>query len=409
MLSYITALDQPSSHVRTSRDCASAGAQRTLSIFGSTGSIGASALNIVRARPDKFKIAALAGGGNVALLAAQAGEFRPAYLAVKDEASAKALRPLLAAGYSPEIFIGQEGFSELATVPEPEILLLAQSGAAGLNATLAAARTGKTLALANKESLVLAGSLIRRICRENGTVILPVDSEHNAIFQVSHAEPGKGIRQIWLTASGGPFRGFTSAQLDKVDTRQALSHPKWSMGAKISIDSATMMNKGLEIIEAAHLFGLPADDIRVLVHPQSIVHSMVEFVDGSVLAQLGCPDMRIPISYCLGWPERLEAQQPRLNLLEHPQLTFEQPDHNIFPCLNLAREAMRSGPWQPIVLNAANEVAVELFLQERISFPQIAVLVEKALGSNLAQSYIDNDLNLPNILALDQETRLFLN
>lgn len=409
MLSYITALDQASSHARAKSNCAATGGQRILSIFGSTGSIGASALSIVRARPDRFKVAALAGGGNVDLLAAQAREFNPAYLAVKDETSAKALKALLPANYNPHIFVGQDGFAALAAVPEPEMLLLAQSGAAGLNATLAAARTGKTLALANKESLVLAGSLISRICRENGTVILPVDSEHNAIFQVSHAETGRAIRQIWLTASGGPFRGFTPDQLATVDTKQALSHPKWSMGAKISIDSATMMNKGLEIIEAAHLFGLHAEDIRVLVHPQSIVHSLVEFVDGSVLAQMGCPDMRIPISYCLGWPERLEAQQPRLNLLEHSQLTFEQPDHNLFPCLNLAREAMLAGPWQPIVLNAANEVAVELFLQERVGFPQIAEMVAKALGSNLAQSFAESDLNLSNILALDRETRLFLN
>lgn len=406
MLSYITPMEHTSSHTRAPRKHDDA--KRTLSIFGSTGSIGASALSIVRARPDRFKVAALAGGGNVELLAAQAREFSPAYLAVKDETSAQALKNLLPSGYAPRIFTGQEGFAELAAAPEPQILLLAQSGAAGLSATLAAARTGKMLALANKESLVLAGSLISRICRESGSVILPVDSEHNAIFQVSRAEQGKGIRQIWLTASGGPFLGFTPEQLAKVSKKQALAHPRWSMGAKISVDSATMMNKGLEIIEAAHLFGLPAEDIKVLVHPQSIVHSLVEFVDGSVLAQLGCPDMRIPLSYCLGWPERLDAQQPRLNLLEQPRLTFEQPDHALFPCLNLAREAMRSGPWHPITLNAANEVAVQLFLEERISFPHIAGLVEKALGSGLARSFADSELNLSNILALDQQTRKFL-
>ncbi|SHN57814.1 1-deoxy-D-xylulose-5-phosphate reductoisomerase [Desulfovibrio litoralis] len=402
MPDYITKMPMPYSEL-------SPLTPRKLIIFGSTGSIGRNTLNVLRQlTPEKrscFEVVGLVGGKNIELLAEQAAEFRPKYLGIQDVSLIDRLKALLPSGYKPELVSGSQGFSELASLAEVDMLMLAQSGAAGINATIAGAKAGKVLALANKEALVLAGSLVKKLCAESGAIILPVDSEHNAIFQVSHSENSKALKKIWLTASGGPFRSFSYEQLKTVSLEQALKHPKWNMGAKITIDSATMMNKGLEIIEAIHLFGAKTDEIKVVIHPESIVHSLVEFVDGSVLAQLGCPDMQIPISYCLGFNERLNAQQPALNLIEQKSLTFEDPNNKLFPALDLALLAYNSGQWSPIVLNAANEVAVAAFLNKQISFLDICNLVERALNSNLAQAFNAQAFDFETILALDQETR----
>jgi 1-deoxy-D-xylulose-5-phosphate reductoisomerase len=355
---------------------------RDLVILGSTGSIGCSALEVVRAHPDRFRIQGLAGATNTALLAKQAAEFTPPFLAVLTEAHARELRPLLPAGYNPQILIGQPGYKELAALPAAPFVLSAQVGAAGLESTMAAVRAGKTISLANKESLVLAGSLIRTAAGTTGAVILPVDSEHNALFQAMSGHDPAEVSRLILTASGGPFRGRDADFLKKVTRSQALAHPNWSMGAKISIDSATLMNKGLEVIEAFHLFGFGLDRVSVVVHPQSIVHSLVEYVDGSQLAHLGIPDMQIPIAYCLTYPRRVPLKLPSLDLTAVGTLTFEAPNEDLFPCLGLARESLRLGGTAPAVLNAANEVAVAAFLAETISFSDIPCLVERALAAH---------------------------
>jgi len=307
-------------------------------------------------------------------------------LAVLDAALAEELRGMLPSGYAPEIVHGQEGYEELARLPEAEMVLSAQVGAAGLPATLAAARAGKIIALANKESLVLAGPMIRDACQRYGAMILPVDSEHNAVFQSLRGETCSSLRRIILTASGGPFRDMDAAELDAVTVGQALAHPNWSMGAKISVDSATLMNKGLEVIEACLLFGLDMDQVAVLIHPQSIVHSLVEFTDRSLLAHLGPADMQVPISHCLGYPERLGLSLAPLDLLQSGTLTFCEPRTDLFPCLELARQAYRAGPSHLVALNAANEAAVDLFLRERIPFMHIAALIRRALDNHAGQS-----------------------
>ncbi|GAB6111125.1 1-deoxy-D-xylulose-5-phosphate reductoisomerase [Desulfomicrobium salsuginis] len=372
---------------------------RSLAILGSTGSIGTSALRVVAKNPDALRVEALAGARNVELLASQAGMFRPRYLAVLTEERARELRGLLPAGYAPEILVGRDGYAALATLPEADLVLAAQVGAAGLVPALAAAKAGKVLCLANKEALVLAGELFRRTCAESGAVILPVDSEHNALFQAFAGHDGRQAVRLILTASGGPFRTWPAEKIRTVTPAQALKHPNWSMGAKISIDSATMMNKGLEIIEAVHLYGADLDDVDVVVHPQSIVHSLVEYADGSQLAHLGVPDMEIPIGYCLGYPERLNIGLERLDLAKVGTLTFEGPDPERFPCLRLAREALAAG--SPVVLNAANEVAVQAFLDGRISFPGIARLIEEMLSMHALTCVQDLD----DILSLDAQTR----
>lgn len=397
---------------------------RSLVILGSTGSIGRSALDVVRLSPGTFHVAALAGARNLSLLARQAAEFRPEHIGVLEESAVHALREMLPQDYSPIILHGQHGYESLARLPGATTVLSAQVGAAGLRATFAAVESGKVVALANKESLVLAGDLIRAACRASGASILPVDSEHNAIFQCLSGEladsyrtpsgnPGqppttesscaKSIRII-LTASGGPFFGKSAEFLHDVAPEQALAHPNWSMGAKITIDSATMMNKGLEIIEAAHLYGLPLSAVDVLVHKESIIHSLVEFSDHSQLAQLGQPDMRIPIACCLGWPERLATGTPRLDLAAIGKLTFEKPDYANFPCLNLAREAQRSGKGAPVILNAANEEAVAAFLDRRIGFMDIPATVEESLSA-LSQHHAPSCIDA--VLALDKEARWF--
>lgn len=377
--------------------------QRTLAILGSTGSIGTSALKVVAKNADALKIVALAGARNMPLLARQAAELRPEYLGVLNEEKEAELRTLLPAGYRPRILVGQDGYTAMATLPEADLILAAQVGAAGLVPALAAARAGKVLCLANKEALVLAGDLFREACRISGAVVLPVDSEHNALFQALAGHDGRQACRLILTASGGPFRTKSLREIEAVTPAQALKHPNWSMGAKISIDSATMMNKGLEIIEAVHLYGATLSEVDVVVHPQSIVHSLVEYEDGSQLAHLGMPDMEIPIGYCLGYPKRLRIGLERLDLARIGTLTFEAPDTLRFPCLELARQALGAGPSHPVVLNAANEIAVQAFLDGRIPFPGIARLIEGMLAKHSLTCMHD----LGDILDLDRQTRIW--
>jgi 1-deoxy-D-xylulose-5-phosphate reductoisomerase len=382
---------------------------RRLAILGSTGSIGVSALKVVAEHPGLFRVAALAGAKNAERLAAQAAEFRPPVLAVLGEAAADELRRRLPAGYAPEILIGPQGYADIAAAPDSDLVLSAIVGAAGFLPTLAAAKAGKRIALANKESLVIGGRLIRAACRTSGALILPVDSEHNALFQAlcGHADTNggadaSGLARLILTASGGPFRGRDAAFLAAVTPEQALNHPNWSMGAKISIDSATLMNKGLEIIEACHLYGLPVEQVDVLVHPQSIVHSLAEYIDGSQLAHLGVPDMRIPIAHCLCFPRRVALGMPRLDLAQVGQLTFETPDEALFPCLKLAKAAFAAGGSHPAALNAANEAAVELFLCGRIGFLDIPRLIEAELARHEG---LGDDAGPDELLAVDALAR----
>ena len=380
------------------------GFPRKLVILGCTGSIGESALAVVEEHPEMFEILALAGGRNAGLLARQAARWRPSYLAVLTEEAASELRGLLPSGYSPDILIGPAAYPELAALTEAELVLSAIVGAAGLPPTMAAAQAGKMIALANKESLVLAGDLIREACRESGASILPVDSEHNALFQ---ALGGHGLRDLpectalILTASGGPFRQKDAAFLETVTAAQALNHPNWSMGPKITIDSATLMNKGLEVIEACRLYGMPPSMVKVAVHPQSIVHSLAQFHDGSILAHLGPPDMRIAIAYCLAYPERAPLSLEPVDLVKLGALTFEAAREDVFPCLALAREALLAGPSHTVVLNAANEAAVELFLAGKLSFPGIPAMISRALERHQGVDVTDLDA----ILELDRETR----
>lgn len=382
---------------------------RAVAVMGSTGSIGVSTLAVIAANPGKFAIAALAAGRNTALLAEQAGAWRPAHLAVLDEKGRADLKqriaPLRKEGYAPDIHVGPEGYTLTASLPAADIVVSAQVGAAGLTATHAAVLAGKTVALANKESLVMAGDLIRETAHRAGAVILPVDSEHNAIFQCLAGQEKGSVSRVILTASGGPFRGKNAAFLETVTPAMALKHPNWTMGAKITIDSATMMNKGLEIIEAFHLYGIARDRIGVLVHPQSVVHSLVEFTDASLLAQAGPPDMRIAISHCLGWPERAVSAVTPLDLTEVAALTFEQPDPGVFRCLALAGEALAAGGGMTVVLNAANEIAVAAFLEGRISFAGIARVVEEAMNRHARAGGRDQTGTLEEIMDLDRRTR----
>lgn len=364
-------------------------APRKLVILGSTGSIGQSALGVLAEHPERFQVLGLAAGRNARLLASQALFWRPPLLAVQDKNVADQLAGLLPSGYTPEIVHGRKGYELLARLPEAEMVLSAQVGAAGLPATLAAAQAGKIIALANKESLVLAGNMIRKVCAQTGAAILPVDSEHNAVFQVLHGEDARDVRRIILTASGGPFRNLPEQKLADVTVQQALNHPNWSMGAKISVDSATLMNKGLEVIEACHLFGLPLERVAVMIHPQSLIHSLVEFKDCSLLAHLGPADMRVPLSHCLGYPRRLALSLEPLDLLQAGCLTFEPPRHTLFPCLELARQAFDSGQSHCVVLNAANEAAVELFLRGEVRFLEMAKFIQKALDAHAGQQVDD--------------------
>lgn len=350
-----------------------------ISLLGSTGSIGVNVLKVVRMYPERFNIVALAAGTNVELLAEQVLEFRPEVVSVIDEKRAKELSKLLPATYANKIYHGVEGNKLVAVADGAEITMSAIVGAAGLLPTLAAIVAGKDIGLANKETLVMAGKIVMDSVREHGVRLFPVDSEHSAIFQALEAGRKKDLHKIILTASGGPFRGKNLVELQKVTPEQALNHPNWSMGRKISIDSATLMNKGLEVIEARWLFDVPTDAIDVVVHPQSIVHSLVEYKDGSVIAQLGIPDMKIPIAYALSYPERMNLNLESLHLSQWGQLDFIEPDYATFPALQLAFDAIGTGGTLPAVLNSANEVAVDAFLSGHIGFLQIAETVAKTM------------------------------
>lgn len=357
-----------------------------LTVLGSTGSIGKSTLDVVARHPDRYRIVALTAQRQDELLFEQCQRFQPVYAVLLDEEAGDRLsKRLAAAGIETEVLCGMAALERVSTLPEVDAVMAAIVGAAGMPPTLAAARAGKKILLANKETLVLAGHLFMDAVYRSGSALLPIDSEHNAIYQAlprGYAGDMKqsGVRKILLTASGGPFRNATLEQLQHVTPEQACAHPNWSMGRKISVDSASMMNKGLEVIEAHWLFNAPADDIQVVVHPQSVIHSLVQYVDGSVLAQLGNPDMRTPIAYALAYPERIDAGVMPLDLFQVAKLDFIAPDFNRFPCLSLAYQALRAGGTVPALLNAANEVAVAAFLERRISFLDIPRLIESVLG-----------------------------
>ena len=350
---------------------------RKVAVLGSTGSIGRNTLEVISQFPDRFKVVALAAGENVSLLLEQAQKFRPSLISCKNEFLAEKIKDQLPPGV--RLLWGKEGALAVATHPEADLVVSALVGAVGLLPTVYAIRAGKDIALANKETLVMAGPLVMAEAREKSVRLLPVDSEHSAIFQALKAGRKEEVKNLILTASGGPFRQHDKASLSRVTPQEALKHPNWQMGAKITIDSATLMNKGLEVIEACYLFEIPKEKIQVKIHPQSIVHSLVEFIDGSVIAQLGIPDMRIPIAYALSYPERLPLSLPPLDLVAVSPLTFEEPDLERFPCLRLAYEALERGGTAPAVLNAANEVAVEAFLAGRLRFDQIPQLIQGVL------------------------------
>lgn len=360
-----------------------------VAVLGATGSIGSSALDVITRHPARLRASVLAAGCRVDALLALCITHRPDHAVIADDSHFEALRNGLAdAGLATQAHAGMAAISQLASSNACDTVVAAIVGAAGLDSTLAAARSGKRLLLANKESLVLAGELLMAAVRMGNATLVPIDSEHNAIFQClppssagGTPTAGDGVRRIVLTASGGPFRGRSRADLSNITPAQAVAHPKWSMGPKISVDSATLMNKGLEVIEAHHLFGLPGDRLDVLVHPQSLVHSLVEFVDGSTLAQLGLPDMRTALAVGFAWPERIASGVAGLDLMDHGRLDFEPPDHEAFPCLRLAYAALEAGGTAPAVLNAANEVAVSAFLQGQVGFLSIASLVEDALSA----------------------------
>ncbi|GAB4344215.1 MAG: 1-deoxy-D-xylulose-5-phosphate reductoisomerase [Desulfobulbaceae bacterium] len=374
---------------------------KILSLLGSTGSIGRNVLAVVRSFPDRFRVAGLAAGTSIDELARQVEEFAPRVVSVADEELAGQLAEKLPPGSECRILWGMEGNREVATLPETAMTVTAVVGAVGLLPTLDAIRAGKDIGLANKETLVMAGALVMRAVRESGVRLLPIDSEHSAIFQALEAGRRQDVGRIILTASGGPFRDRSRDELREVTPEQALAHPNWDMGRKISIDSATLMNKGLEVIEARWLFDMEPEKIGVVVHPQSIVHSLVEFIDGSVVAQLGIPDMRIPIAYALSYPERLGLGLSRLSLSQCGSLSFEKPDYERFPALRLAFDALAAGGVRPAVLNAANEIAVEEFLAGRIRFLDIAAVVEATLD----QAGEGNEMDLEDILAADDRAR----
>ena len=354
---------------------------KTLCILGSTGSIGVSTLDVVRRFPNKFSVRSLTAGGNAKLLAEQAREFNPARIAINDKDKYTEVKAALS-GWKGEILAGTEALVELAAEKESTYVVSAIVGAAGLLPTLAALKKGKEVGIANKEPLVMCGPLMLAAAEQHGSTILPIDSEHSAVFQSARAGNKGELRKIILTASGGPFRTATKEFMANATKNEALKHPTWNMGAKITIDSATLMNKALEIIEAHFLFNLPYDQIEVWVHPQSIVHALVEFSDASVVAQLGLPDMRLPILYALTYPERLDGGLPPLTIDRMKSLTFESPDHERFPSLGFAYEAGKKGGTAPAVLNAANEEAVKLFLDGRVKFTKIFDLVGQTLSSH---------------------------
>ncbi len=374
-----------------------------LSVLGSTGSIGTQTLDIVRLFPDRFRIEALTARSNVDLLEKQAREFRPTCVVMADAGGAGILSTRLR-DTRVNVLSGQEGLCEAASLSDVDTVVAALVGFAGLESVLAALRAKKKVALANKETLVVAGALVERTIADHGGVLIPVDSEHSAIFQCLVGEPGNEVEELVLTASGGPFRTRQSGTFETITREEALAHPNWLMGDKITIDSATMMNKGLEVVEARWLFGIDVDRISVLVHPQSIIHSMVTFTDGSTKAQLGVPDMKVPIQYALSYPDRWSAPHERLDWSTIRCLDFERPDVKRFPCLRLAYDALRAGGAAPAVLNAANEQAVALFLDGRIRFTDIAALISDALDAVTPGPA----RGLEDLVAVDEEARTFV-
>ncbi|MBU3596211.1 1-deoxy-D-xylulose-5-phosphate reductoisomerase [Polynucleobacter sp. 86C-FISCH] len=381
---------------------------KQVAILGSTGSIGVNTLDVIRAHPDRFNVVALTAAKQVDLLAQQCAEFKPAIAVVSDaDGAARLSKLLLEKKINTQVLYGPEALVSAVTDSHCDTVMAAIVGAAGLVPALAAAKAGKRVLLANKEALVMSGDLFMHAMKEGGGALLPIDSEHNAIFQClpeqfsKESNPRHGVEELWLTASGGPFRNTPLDQLASITPEQACAHPNWVMGRKISVDSATMMNKGLEVIEAFWLFGLPLEKIKVLIHPQSVVHSMVRYRDGSVLAQLGQPDMRTPIAYGLAWPERIDAGVAPLSLTKLASLSFAEPELARFPCLSLAFAAAKVGGTAPAVLNAANEIAVAAFLDEGLPYLQIPTVVESVLNAIPASSA--NSLEL--ILSIDARAR----
>jgi len=380
-----------------------------VAVLGSTGSIGDSTLDVIARHPQRFRLVGIAANSNAAKLARQIRTWRPQYAALADARALGELKELLGgAAAGTRLLAGASALEELAVLPQVECVMAAIVGAAGLRSTLAAARAGKRLLLANKESLVMAGPLLLAEVSAGGATLLPIDSEHNAIFQC--LPPGArtgvapaGVTRVTLTASGGPFRDTPAEQLAAVTPEAACAHPNWVMGRKISVDSATLMNKGLELIEACLLFGLTPAQVQIVVHPQSIVHSLVQYADGSVLAELGAPDMRTPIAQALAWPERIESGVESLDLLKAGRLDFRAPDTDKFPCLALAQAAARAGGLHPVVLNAANEVAVEAFLERRLNFPGIAAVIEAVVERGTGGAIG----GLEDVLAADAESRVY--
>ncbi len=381
--------------------------QQGVTVLGATGSIGKSTLDVIARHPDRYRVVALTAHRQIEALAQQCAQFLPNYAVVADAVGAERLQQMLSE-LSPDttVLSGVEGLEQVAADPAVDQVMAAIVGAAGLKPTLAAVRAGKRILLANKESLVMTGALFMEEVEHSGAELLPIDSEHNAIFQCMPQQEGlgavpAGVEKILLTGSGGPFRTWPLEQLSTVTPEQAVAHPNWSMGQKISVDSATMMNKGLEFIEACWLFGAKPEQIEVVLHPQSIIHSMVQYNDGSVLAQMGNPDMRTPIAYAMGWPERIDAGVAHLDLFEIARLDFECPDFGRYPCLRLAIEAMQRGGSATTIVNAANEVAVAAFLKKQIGYLQIARVIESALE----QSSVVNIETVEQVLEIDAETR----
>lgn len=373
---------------------------KNISILGSTGSIGSSTLEVISLYPERFKVVALSACENIERLEMQIRRFRPSLVSLANEKVAKELRERCS-NLKVDILSGMEGFMGVSTFREADIVVSAIAGSAGLIPTFAAIKAGKTIALANKETMVMAGEIVTREAKEKGIKILPVDSEHSAIFQIMEEGRWEDLHRIILTASGGPFLKTTPEERSRATIKDALRHPNWNMGTKVTIDSATLMNKGLEVIEARWLFDVSINQINVLIHPQSIIHSMVEFKDGSVIAQMGIPDMRIPIAYALSYPERLDLMMPRLDLAKIGMLNFETPDMERFPCLSYAYDAIKEGGTMPAVLNSSNEVAVRAFLQGRIGFLDI----ERIVGETMGRHELKQIASIEDVLTADSWAR----
>ena len=381
-----------------------AGSIKNIALLGATGSIGLSTLDVIARHPDKYRAAALSANSKVDDLLKLCAKFKPEFAVIVEPSGYSVLRDgLKKLGLATQAMAGAEALNEIAAAAEFDTVLAAIVGAAGMHSTLAAAKAGKRLLLANKESVVVAGEILMRTARENGAKILPIDSEHNAIYQCLPVNGNdKSVRRLLLTASGGPFRGRSRDSLASITPQQACAHPNWVMGRKISVDSATLMNKGLEVIEAHHLFDIGAEKIEVVVHPQSIIHSLVDYVDGSVLAQLGNPDMRTTIAYGLAWPERVDSGVAPLDLIALSRFDFEKPNLDVFPCLALAFHALKLGGTAPTLLNAANEIAVEAFLNEKLSFLDIANVIEATLSAFSTEPVRDLDV----LMAVDNQARI---